>query len=410
MLTRNLLLLTVFLSWMHTPVHAASSPYLAPINAAAFWLESQQNTDGSWGAVAALKVLETVETVLALRAVGRRSKAYFAGIAWLENHATANVDFTARRVLALSEHGDNLLADLAYLRSARAGEGWGLTEAYLESPIDSALVLLASPSLSEAGAPVRYLQNTQRAFGSSDSGWTLAHADSSDALTTALVVRALLNHGEPAADATIQNAVSTLNALVNPASSTHVRALTAMALLRAGANATPLLSSLVTVQSAVDGSINSDVYSTALALRSFAAAMGSDAAAQATQVTITDPTLRAAINLALGRNRMDAIDRAELSRLTALNAAGLGINNLTGLEFASNLRDLDLRNNNITSTAPLASLSDLTNLNLSGNPVLSGGRGEVPMFPPWALVSLVGALVLALRHSALSSKVRLGNP
>ena len=410
MLTRNLLLLTVLLSWMNTPVHAASNPYLAPANAAAFWLESQQNTDGSWGAVAALNILDTVETVLALRAVGRRSKAYFAGIAWLENHATANVDFTARRVLALSEHGDNLLADLAYLRSARAGEGWGLTEAYLASPIDSALVLLASPSLSEAGAPVRYLQNTQRALGSSDSGWSLAPADSSDALTTALVVRALLNHGEPAVGVTIQNAVNTLNALVNPASSATVQALTAMALLRAGANATTLLSSLITVQSVVDGSINNDVYSTALALRSFAAAMGSDASAQATQVTITDPTLRAAINLALGRNRMDAIDRAELSRLTALNAAGLGISNLTGLEFASNLQALDLRNNNITSTAPLASLSDLTNLNLSGNPVLSGGRGEVPMFPPWALASLVGVLVLALRRSVLSSKVRLGNP
>lgn len=353
MLTRQWLALFALLCWMSTPANAASSPYLLPANAAALWPESQQNRDGSWGEVAAIRLLDTVEAMFALRAVGRRSNAYFSGIAWLENHPTGSVDFAARRVFALTDHGDNLAADLAYLRGARAVDGWGLTAAYVASPLDNAIALLASRSLRETGAPVGYLRKAQLALGAGNPGWSLAQSDSSDAVTTALVALALLNDGEPAASTTIQNAVSTLNARVDPDSSPPAQALTAMALLRAGANATALLNSLTDLQSAVDGSINTDVYSTALALRSFAAAMGADAAVQATQVNITDASLRAALYTALGRNRMDAIDRAELARLTTLNAADSGITNLTGLEFAVNLNTLDLRNNSITSIAPL---------------------------------------------------------
>ncbi len=406
MFTRKFLSHITLLCVMSTAASAASSVYRVPADAAALWLESQQNQDGSWGAVADLMLLDTVEATLALRAVGRRSAAYFSGIAWLENHATASVDFAARRVLGLSAHGDNLVADLAYLRGARAVEGWGLTGAYRESPIDSAIVLLASPSLNEAGAPAGYLKRAQRALGVNDSGWPLAQSNTSDALTTALVVRALLDHGEATTSTTIQNALSTLRSLVDPASSPPVLALTAMALLRAGADAdaTVLLSALTGLQSSLDGSINNNVYSTALALRSFAMAIGTDAAAQASQVNISDPSLRAAVNNALGRNRMDAIDRAELARLTTLNAAGLGINSLTGLEFATNLEQLDLRNNNITSTAPLAALAALTDLNLRGNPVLRQGSGEVPMLPPWALVSFTGVMLLALRRSVARAR------
>ena len=407
----KLLALIALHCWAITPANATSSPYLAPANAAALWLESQQNNDGSWGAITDIRLLDTVEAVIALRAVGRRSRAYFTGVAWLENHAATSVDFAARRVLALSAHGDNLAADFAYLRGARyagapASGGWGLTGAYSASSIDSAIVLLASASLNDSGAPVNYLKSAQLALGAGNRGWPLAQSNSSDALTTALVVRALLNHGEPAASATIQNAVTTLNTLVGPTTSPSVQALTAMALLQAGANATALLNNLTGLQSAVDGSINGDIYSTALAVRSFAAAMGTDAAVQATVVIITDPSLRAALNAALGRNLMDAIDRAELARLTSLNAAGLGITNLTGLEFAVNLTTLDLRNNNITSTAPLAALSVLSSLKLSGNPVLSQGSGEVPMLPPWAMATFAGALLMTLKRWAGRSEAR----
>ena len=137
--------------------------------------------------------------------------------------------------------------------------------------------------------------------------------------------------------------------------------------------------------------------------------MGTDAALQATRVTITDPSLRAAVNAALGRNLMDAINRAELARLTALNAAGLGITNLSGLEFAVNLTALDLRNNNITSTAPLAGLPLLTSLKLSGNPVVSQGSGEIPMLPPWAMTIFAGALLLMLRRRTWQAQARPGD-
>lgn len=408
------LLLSALLFSVASPALAAPSPYLAPANAAAQWLESQQSADGSWGTDSALRMLDTVEAVTALRAVGRLSAAYHGGVAWLENHAGASVDFAARRALALSAHGDSLAADLAYLRGAHnvgapATGGWGLTGAYSESPMDSAIVLLASSSLNDNGAPVTYLKNTQLTLGVGNMGWPLAQSNTSDPLTTALVLAALLNNGEPAASPTIQNAVNTLSTAVGPAAPPPVQALTAMALLKAGANATSLLSNLTALQSVSDGSINGDVYTTALALRSFAAAMGTDAALQATRVTITDPSLRAAVNAALGRNLMDAINRAELARLTALNAAGLGITNLSGLEFAVNLTALDLRNNNITSTAPLAGLPLLTSLKLSGNPVVSQGSGEIPMLPPWAMTIFAGALLLMLRRWTWQAQARSGD-
>ena len=55
--------------WMSTPANAASSPYLLPANAAALWLASQQNRDGSWGEVATIRLLDTVEARFALRTV-----------------------------------------------------------------------------------------------------------------------------------------------------------------------------------------------------------------------------------------------------------------------------------------------------------------------------------------------------
>lgn len=251
MFNRQWLALFALLCWMSTPANAAPSPYLLPANAAALWLASQQDRDGCWGEVAAIRLLDTVEAMFALRAVGRRSNAYFSGIAWLENHPTGSVNFAARRVFALTDHGDNLAADLACLRGAPVADGWGLTAAYLASPLDSAIVLLASRSLRHAGAPVGYLRKAQLVLGAGNRGWSLAQSDSSDAVTTALVALALLNDGEPAASTTIQNAVSTLNARVDPDSSPPAQVLTTMALLRAGVDATALLNSLTNLQSAV---------------------------------------------------------------------------------------------------------------------------------------------------------------
>lgn len=115
---------------LSVPAYAAS-PYSGPAAHAAQWLVQHQNGDGSWGNTADVRYPDTVEAVLALRALNQRIPAYYWGITWLENHGSLTVDYRARRILALGPHGDNVAADLSYLTSAQkisspGNGGWGL--------------------------------------------------------------------------------------------------------------------------------------------------------------------------------------------------------------------------------------------------------------------------------------------
>ena len=86
-------------------------------------------------------------------------------------------------------------------------------------------------------------------------------------------------------------------------------------------------------------------------------------------VNIPDPNLRNAIEKALSKARGAAITVAEMEALTALNATHKNITNLTGLEAATNLRELDLRDNSISDLSPLAGLPQLTYLNFEDNAI-----------------------------------------
>lgn len=84
-------------------------------------------------------------------------------------------------------------------------------------------------------------------------------------------------------------------------------------------------------------------------------------------VVFDDPNLEAAVKAALGVPADVPIIESDMLRLTSLNAEGLGITDLTGLEFATNLTSLNLGSNNITDLSPLASLENLQNLWLPNN-------------------------------------------
>ena len=90
-------------------------------------------------------------------------------------------------------------------------------------------------------------------------------------------------------------------------------------------------------------------------------------AAPDTAVNIPEPALRAEIEVALGKAQGDTITAADMQELTGLFAPEQGIQDLTGLEFATNLTELDLYNNHITDVSPLADLTNLTMLNLEYN-------------------------------------------
>ncbi len=86
-------------------------------------------------------------------------------------------------------------------------------------------------------------------------------------------------------------------------------------------------------------------------------------------VTIPDAHLRAEIEGSLGKSAGATITNVDMLRLTGIYWNKGGISDLTGLEFATNLSELDLGNNNITDISPLSGLTNLLGLNLADNDI-----------------------------------------
>ena len=110
-------------------------------------------------------------------------------------------------------------------------------------------------------------------------------------------------------------------------------------------------------------------------------------------VIIPDSNLRAKIGAALGKTSEDQISPSEIATLTFLQAQHVGISNLTGLEYATNLTELYLRyNNNISDISPVSGLTKLTYLYL--------GRNNISDLSP--MVSLTNLTELRLGQNNIS--------
>ena len=91
-------------------------------------------------------------------------------------------------------------------------------------------------------------------------------------------------------------------------------------------------------------------------------------AASLDAVNIPDAKLEGAIRDALGKPSGD-ITRADMESLTYVFTFELGISDLSGLEYATRLTDLNLDFNQISDLSPLAGLTGLARLWLNGNQV-----------------------------------------
>ena len=102
--------------------------------------------------------------------------------------------------------------------------------------------------------------------------------------------------------------------------------------------------------------------------------------ATAQVVDIPDPNLRAAVEKALGVTPGTPITADEMATLTHLEARNANISDLTGLEFATNLKSLWLdgeevaagtwrNSNSVSALSPLAGLINLTELLLDDNSI-----------------------------------------
>jgi len=87
-------------------------------------------------------------------------------------------------------------------------------------------------------------------------------------------------------------------------------------------------------------------------------------------VPIPDTNLQAGLNAALGKPAGDVVLRSELEGLTTLSIRNRSITDLTGLEHATSLSDLNIGGNgSLTNLGPLSGLTSLTRINLNGTGV-----------------------------------------
>ena len=91
--------------------------------------------------------------------------------------------------------------------------------------------------------------------------------------------------------------------------------------------------------------------------------------ASAQIVEIPDPNLERAIREELELSSELPITQLEMLKLFRLNAQGMQIESITGLEYAHNLEALVIRNNPIKDLTPIAGLRRLEDLDLSGIPI-----------------------------------------
>ena len=86
-------------------------------------------------------------------------------------------------------------------------------------------------------------------------------------------------------------------------------------------------------------------------------------------VAIPDTNLAAAVRSQLDLGEDASITSQVILGLTTLSATNSGISNLSGLEYARNLTDLDLGWNSISDITPLSGLTNLTTLSLRSNQI-----------------------------------------
>jgi Leucine-rich repeat (LRR) protein len=81
---------------------------------------------------------------------------------------------------------------------------------------------------------------------------------------------------------------------------------------------------------------------------------------------IRDSNLEVAVRAALGKQSGEIL-MSELASLNILHATNMGITDLTGIGYCTNLIELDLSNNQISDIYPLSNLINLEVLNLDTN-------------------------------------------
>ena len=331
------------------------------LDAATGWIVLQQNHDGSWGADTNTRFGTTAAVVNALGSSYKYSRSYYDGVAWIENNKATNADFISQRIYLFSKRGSNTLQDLIDLLAISKDyqAGWGLNGSYEGSAIDTAIALealLASGEATGQTEAINFLISTQKA----DGAWPLNSGLTSDYWVTGKVAASLERIQSPSVEVTaaINNAVLYLTSI--PLSDSTQSLSQAVMALYGGQGESAALTALTTEllqrQSVEDNW--GDVYTTALVIQALSTVLGNNEDSYNVRVEVTDQTLRALINDSLGKNAYDNLVQGELVQIISLDLRSADVQNLNGLENASNLIEIKVNAN--TDISAISGLGNVT--------------------------------------------------
>ncbi|KAF0220892.1 MAG: fibronectin I domain-containing [Geobacteraceae bacterium] len=242
------------------------------------WLTAHQMTDGSWTDFVLTTERDTAEAVTSLQLFPAANRQFLVGLAWLGSSASANTDFLARRIEAVTRSGGDNSALIQQLLTRRNSDGgWGSGSNFLSNPTDTALALKA---LALAGygdqqvidPAIAYLQTSQNP----DGGWSGEDTVSTIQPTAAVVSAFNAYRQSHALDANLSRAIAFLAGKQNPdggfgnsPSTVYDSAAALMALQEAGADRGVISGGVnyLLGQQADDGSWYDSPYQTALAVR-----------------------------------------------------------------------------------------------------------------------------------------------
>jgi subtilase family serine protease/flagellar hook assembly protein FlgD len=245
------------------------------------WLLGQQTPEGTWPDSAATAIRDTATVLDALAAIGRTDAPYQHGVAWLSGVAPHPVDFRARRASSLAPTASSSPARAALLQAIvdarEPGGGFGFAPGFPSNALDTALALRALSRLGQpAGSTVRKAIAVLAAQQLPTGGWPVVAGGEASVAATAEVLLALQDWGVlPEAQALIPAALSALIARRNPdggfgesPSTPYGTALALQALLRASAPAETVNAAVAWLQARQlsDGSWDASRYETALVL------------------------------------------------------------------------------------------------------------------------------------------------
>jgi subtilase family serine protease/Tol biopolymer transport system component/flagellar hook assembly protein FlgD/fibronectin type 3 domain-containing protein len=286
--------LTNGVAWADTTLVETPGPPRAAapdLEKALAWLAARQGLDGSWSDSAETRPRDTGAAVWALATAGATGPAWQRGIAWLQQARPESLDFRARLARALAPGSlttpDRAARIASLLSSQNADGGFGAGADFSSDALDTALALRALRALEHPeDAGVRRAVDALRVLANPDGGWPGVAGGETSTVVTAEVLLALLDWSDAPGSAALRGpGLAVLLARQNDdggfgssPSTPHASALALEVLLRAGAPVarTDHATAWLEANQLADGSWAGSPYQTALVLAALRQSLGAN--------------------------------------------------------------------------------------------------------------------------------------